>query len=204
MNKTLPPINGGSRADFALIAGWVTQGARVLDLGCGDGSLLAYLRDVRGTHGYGVDISDADILACAKKGINAVQMNLEEGLSIFGDDSFDYVILSQTLQTVMHVEGLIQEILRVGKQGIVTFPNFSYWHRRWQIMMGHMPVSEDLPYQWFNTPNIHLCTVKDFDAFCDGRSIRVLERAVMTHGRPVDFLPNFLGSLAVYRLSRLS
>lgn len=203
MNKTVLPGNGGSRADFALIARWVTAGARVLDLGCGDGSLLAYLRDVRGTHGYGVDISDADILACAKKGINAVQMNLEEGLSIFGDDSFDYVILSQTLQTVMHVEGLIQEILRVGKQGIVTFPNFSYWHRRWQIMMGHMPVSEDLPYQWFNTPNIHLCTVKDFDAFCDGRSIRVLERAVMTHGRPVDFLPNFLGSLAVYRLSRL-
>jgi methionine biosynthesis protein MetW len=202
---TAPHHNGnGQRADFAFIARWIAPGTRVLDLGCGDGSLLAYLRDVRGTHGYGVDISDADILACAQKGINAVQMNLEEGLSIFGDDSFDYVILSQTLQTVMHVEGLIQEILRVGRQGIVTFPNFSYWHRRWQILMGHMPVSEDLPYQWFNTPNIHLCTVKDFDAFCEGRSIRVLERAVMTHGRPVEFLPNFLGSLAVYRLSRLS
>jgi len=201
---TAPHHNGnGQRADFAFIARWIAPGTRVLDLGCGDGSLLAYLRDVRGTHGYGVDISDADILACAQKGINAVQMNLEEGLSIFGDDSFDYVILSQTLQTVMHVEGLIQEILRVGRQGIVTFPNFSYWHRRWQILMGHMPVSEDLPYQWFNTPNIHLCTVKDFDAFCEGRSIRVLERAVMTHGRPVEFLPNFLGSLAVYRLSRL-
>ncbi len=201
---TAPHHNGnGQRADFAFIARWIAPGTRVLDLGCGDGSLLAYLREVRGTHGYGVDISDADILACAQKGINAVQMNLEEGLSIFGDDSFDYVILSQTLQTVMHVEGLIQEILRVGRQGIVTFPNFSYWHRRWQIMMGHMPVSEDLPYQWFNTPNIHLCTVKDFDAFCEGRSIRVLERAVMTHGRPVEFLPNFLGSLAVYRLSRL-
>lgn len=197
------PQHNGQRADFALIARWIAPGTRVLDLGCGDGSLLAYLRETRGTHGYGADISDADILACAQKGINAVQMNLEEGLSIFGDDSFDYVILSQTLQTVMHVEGLIQEILRVGRQGIVTFPNFSYWHRRWQILMGRMPVSEDLPYQWFNTPNIHLCTVKDFDAFCEGRSIRVLERAVMTGGRPVEFLPNLLGSLAVYRLSRL-
>jgi methionine biosynthesis protein MetW len=203
MNKTMLPASIGPRADFALIAGWITPGARVLDLGCGDGSLLAHLRDARGADGYGVDISDADILACTQKGVNAIQMNLEEGLSIFGDDSFDFVILSQTLQTVMHVEGLLQEILRVGKQGIVTFPNFSYWHRRWQILMGHMPVSEDLPYQWFNTPNIHLCTVKDFDAFCDSRSIRVLERAVLTGGRPVEFLPNLLGSLAVYRLGRL-
>jgi methionine biosynthesis protein MetW len=194
-------MNHVLRPDLALIASWLRPGARVLDLGCGDGSLLAHLRTHGEVTGYGVDINDANILECAKKDVNAIQMNLEDGLSIFGDRSFDYVILSQTLQTVMHIEGLIREMLRVGREGIVTFPNFTYWHRRWQLLRGHMPVSPDLPYQWFDTPNIHLCTVDDFEDFCAARHITVEERAVLTHGRKREFLPNLLGSLAVYRIS---
>lgn len=192
-------INGSQRADFATIAQWIKPGSKVLDLGCGDGALLKYLKTTRNIRGYGVEISDENILASVKNGVNVIQMDLESGLSGFESGSFDYVILSQTLQAMMHTERIVREMLRVGREGIVTFPNFGYWHHRWQILQGNMPVSENLPYQWFDTPNIHLCTLKDFESFCNEHGVHILERTVMRDGNIVSFLPNLLGSLAVYR-----
>ena len=193
-------MNGISidRADFAAIAQWVKPAARVLDLGCGDGALFKYLKRERDISGYGVEIDDANVLACVKNGINVVQRNLEGGLREFEDQSFDYVILSQTLQAMRNGERLIREMLRVGREGIVTFPNFGYWNNRAQVLRGRMPVSESLPHQWFDTPNIHLCTLHDFERFCDERRIRILERKVLTGGRPVHLMPNLLGALAIY------
>ena len=191
-------IGAAQRPDFAAIAAWVRPGSRVLDLGCGDGSLLKYLKEERSTSGLGVEIDDASILACVKNGTNVVQSDLERGLSDFEDNSFDYVILSQTLQTVRHSERIIREMLRVGLEGIVTFPNFGYWKNRLQVAAGRMPVSSNLPFQWFDTPNVHLCTIADFERFCRERGVRVLKSKVLTNGRAVRALPNLLGALAVY------
>jgi methionine biosynthesis protein MetW len=191
-----------TRADFDKIAQWIQPGARVLDLGCGDGSLLRFLREKRGASGYGIEIDDAKLLASVKNGINVLQGNLESGLSGFESNSFDYVILSQTLQAVRHTEQIIGEMLRVGREGIVTFPNFGYWRHRLQVLNGHMPVSGALPYEWYNTPNVHLFTIGDFEAFCAEHRIRILERVVMTQATTVTFLPNLLGSLAVYRFDK--
>ena len=190
------------RPDFAAIAGWVGMGSSVLDLGCGDGSLLRYLRESRRVTGYGVEIDDDRVLACVKCGVNVVQGDLERGLSEFESRSFDYVVLSQTLQAIMDGERIINDMLRVGREGIVTFPNFGYWKNRLQVLGGHMPVSDNLPYQWHDTPNVHLCTLSDFEDFCSGHGVRIMERKVLTGGRPVSVLPNLLGSLAVYRFQR--
>jgi methionine biosynthesis protein MetW len=187
------------RRDFAAIARWIRPGAKVLDLGCGDGSLLGYLRDTLGVRGYGVEKDDANVLACVKNGINVIQVNLEEGLSGFEANSFDVVILSQTLQAVYQTEAIVLEMLRVGKEVIVTFPNFGYWKHRLNILWGNMPVSRTLPYQWYDTPNVHMCTIHDFDAFCANHQIQVSERLVMAEGQPVSVLPNLLGNLAMYR-----
>lgn len=189
-----------TRPEFAAIAAWVTPGAKVLDLGCGDGSLLRHLKDARGARGYGIEIADENIVTCIRSGVNVIQMDLESGLSGFEAQSFDFVILSQTLQAMKNIEQLVSEMLRVGKHGIVTLPNFGYWRHRLQIMTGNMPVSEDLPYQWFDTPNIHLCTFDDFEAFCRDHGVRILERSAMHDDKVVSFLPNLFGSLAVYRL----
>jgi len=196
--------NGAQRADFAAIAHWVKSDARVLDLGCGDGSLLRYLAAQRQTIGYGVEIDDDRVLACVKNGVNVIQGDLERGLSGFADGSFDYVILSQTLQAVRSSERVVREMLRVGREGIVTFPNFGYWRNRLQVVRGSMPVSDNMPYEWFDTPNIHLCTITDFESFCRSHGVRILERIVITGGGAVTFLPNLLGSLAVYRFQRES
>ncbi|MEZ0232480.1 MAG: methionine biosynthesis protein MetW [Methylophilaceae bacterium] len=190
------------RRDFALIAKWIGAGAKVLDLGCGDGALLGYLRDTLEVRGYGVEKDDANWLASMQNNIDVIQMDLEAGLSGFDDKSFDVVILSQTLQAVQNTEGIIQEMLRVGREAIVTFPNFGYWPLRSQLIAGQMPVSENLPYQWYDTPNVHLCTIKDFDEFCEKHNIRVKERFVLTNGHPISFMPNLLGSLAMYRLQQ--
>jgi methionine biosynthesis protein MetW len=194
--------NGSQRPDFAAIAQWIRAGARILDLGCGDGTLLRYLATTRQVSGYGVEIEDAGILACVKNGINVIQGNLERGLSGFDDRSFDYVILSQTLQAMKNGEHIIDEMLRVGAEGIVTFPNFGYWKNRWQALAGRMPVTDSLPHQWYDTPNIHLCTIEDFETFCSAQRVHILERVVMTNGHRVGWLPNLLGSLAVYRFER--
>ena len=194
--------NAMLRPDFAAIARWIKPDARILDLGCGDGTLLCYLSEQRGGSGYGVEIDDEGVLACAKNGVNVIQGDLERGLSAFADGSFDYVILSQTLQAVRSSERIVREMLRVGREGIVTFPNFGYWRNRLQVIRGMMPVSSHLPYQWFDTPNIHLCTITDFEEFCRSQGVRILERIVMRGGSAVTFLPNLLGSLAVYRFER--
>jgi methionine biosynthesis protein MetW len=188
------------RPDFEAIAGWVKPGAHVLDLGCGNGELLMHLKSLRGATGYGVEISDENILACVKNGINVLQGDLEAGLTGFDANSFDYVILSQTLQAMHHTELVVREMLRVGKEGIVTFPNFGFWQHRLDILRGHMPVSEELPYEWYDTPNIHLCTLTDFEVFCARLGVRILERLVLNKGRAIERMANLLGELAVYRI----
>lgn len=190
------------RADFAAIAAWIPKGASVLDLGCGDGSLLRYLKETRDVRGYGVEISDRDIVSCIANNVNVIQNDLDAGLSDFEDGSFDFVILSQTLQATRHTEPLIQEMLRVGREGIVSFPNFGYWKSRLDVLRGNMPVSSELPYQWYNTPNVHLCTLNDFENFCRSYCISITARSVMTGGREVGLLPNLFGSTAVYRFQR--
>lgn len=188
-----------ARPDFAAIARWVTPGARVLDLGCGDGGLLRYLWEARQAPGYGVEIDDAEVVACVRNDVNVLQMNLEDGLSVFRDGSFDYVLLSETLQTIHRTEQLMREMLRVGREVIVSFPNFGHWQARLQLLLGRMPVSEALPYAWYETPNVHLCTLTDFEDLCRRLGTRIEERLVLHAGRPVSLLPNVFGSLAVYR-----
>ena len=192
------------RPDFDAIAAVVAPRTSVLDLGCGDGLLLKFLSVSRGVTGYGIEIADENVLACVKNGVNVIQSDLERGLQGFDAGSFDYVILSQTLQAMRRTEAIVLEMLRVGRQGIVTFPNFGHWRSRWQVAFGgQMPVSPALPYQWFDTPNVHLCTILDFEQFCADHAIRVLERIVLHDGRAVSWLPNLRGSLAVFRFEKM-
>ncbi|MDH2919565.1 MAG: methionine biosynthesis protein MetW [Sideroxydans sp.] len=191
-----------ARPDFAAIAQWIPHGSSVLDLGCGDGSLLRYLRETREVKGYGVEISDANIAACIANNVNVIQNDLESGLAVFENAAFDFVILSQTLQATRHTEALMKEILRVGNEGIVSFPNFGYWKNRLQVLRGNMPISRDMPYQWYDTPNVHLCTLHDFEMLCATHQVKILARHVMSGLRSVRVLPNWRGSSAVYRFKR--
>jgi methionine biosynthesis protein MetW len=190
------------RSDFQAIAAWVNSDSSVLDLGCGDGILLRFLKQTRNVRGYGIDIADANVLACVRNGVNVIQSDLERGLAGFDAGSFDFVILSQTLQAMRHTEEIVLEMLRVGREAIVSFPNFGRWDLRLQIALGRMPMSAELPYQWYNTPNVHLFTIADFESFCAGHGIRVLERVTLHRGRPVRTFANFFGSLAVYRVEK--
>ena len=202
MNASLPVPEIAGRADLEAIADWVTPGASVLDLGCGEGQLLKYLHQSREVRGYGIEISDDNVLACVKNSVNVIQSDLEAGLAGFDAGSFDYVILSQTLQAMHHTEEIILEMLRVGRQGIVSFPNFGYWPQRLQILRGRMPLSDLLPYMWYNTPNVHLCTLADFEDFCANHGVRILERIVMQGERRIRYAPNLRASVAVYRFER--
>jgi methionine biosynthesis protein MetW len=185
-----------------IIARWVAPGARVLDLGCGDGTLLRHLWQTRQAPGYGVEIDDAKVVQCIRNDVNVLQLDLEDGLAAFADRSFDYVILSETLQAIRRQEPLMKEMLRTGREAIVSFPNFGFWRARFQIAFGgHMPVSKELPYQWYDTPNVHHCTLADFEGLCAKLGFRILERVVLRNGSPVSLLPNLLGSLAIYRVS---
>jgi methionine biosynthesis protein MetW len=187
------------RADQAAIVQWVAPESRVLDLGCGDGSLLRTLWLQRQAPGYGVEIDDAKVLDCVDNDVNVLQVDLESGLSLFADQSFDCVILSETLQTIHRTEFLMREMLRVGREVIVSFPNFGHWGARLQVLLGRMPVSDTLPYEWYETPNVHHCTTMDFEDLCRRLGVRIRERLVLHRGNAVTFLPNLLGSVAVYR-----
>lgn len=191
------------RADFDVIAGWVQPGETVLDLGCGDGALLKLLQSERGARGWGIEIDPANVLAAVANGVNVIQSNLEDGLAGFEDGAFDHVVLSRTLQTVRHTQGILAEMMRVGREAVVSFPNFAYWKNRMAVMAGRMPVSEDLPFQWYDTPNVRFFTIDDFDALCVEMGVTVRERMVLDDkGRQIAEEENFLGSLAVYRIRR--
>lgn len=191
------------RPDFDVVTNWVPQGASVLDLGCGDGELLARLQRERGTIGYGVEIEDGAVLACLNRGLNVLQGNIESGLNLFDDGAFDVVILSQTLQATRHTEALVREVLRVGKSAIVTLPNFGHWSVRWQLGFGgRMPVSKRLPYQWYDTPNVHFSTITDFDVFCADKGIMVERRVALAGGSAIKFLPNVRGETAVFQIRK--
>jgi len=192
-----------SRPDYAIIAEWIRPGSRVLDLGCGDGLLLGHLRRAKQVAGYGLEIDDEKITACIRSGINVIHTDLNQGLSEFDDDSFDYVVLSLTLQAMHRPDLLLTEMMRVGTEGIVTFPNFGYWRSRVQLAAGRMPVTKSLPHQWYNTPNIHLCTLRDFEDLCRSLHIRTLERRAVDRAHKsslgLRLLPNLLGEIALYR-----
>ncbi len=194
------------RAEQILIADWIAEGSRVLDLGCGDGALLAELHASKHVTGYGIEIDPDNIIACIERGVNVIHSNLDEGLSDFDEDSFDYVIMTQTVQAMRFPHLLIDEILRIGREGIVTFPNMGHWKCRAQFMLGRMPVTRHLPNTWYDTPNIHMCTVKDFDELCKTEHIEVLERAAVdSQHRAVigmRLLPNLLAEIAIYRIKR--
>ena len=196
-----------SRYDFQIITSWVASNSRVIDLGCGNGSLLKHLQESKNVSGYGVELSPEMIDQCIDNDINVIQTNLDQGLGHFDSDSFDTVILSLTLQAMRKPRRLLEEMMRVGKEGIVTFPNFAHWRNRWQIALGgRMPVSKQLPYKWFNTPNIHLCTLKDFHALCGELGFKIESSiAVQADGKQslgLKTMPNLFGEIALCRFSK--
>jgi methionine biosynthesis protein MetW len=190
------------RKDMELIAQLVPIGARVLDLGCGNGELLAHLRDQRQCSGYGIEIDDANVLACTQRGVNVIQLNLEEGLALFEDQSFDVVLQLDTLQHLRNTEKMLRETARVGRIGIVSFPNFAHWPNRLQVAAGRMPVTRVLPYQWYDTPNIRVATYADFEVLARKDGLRILDSFGIQDGAPVRRWPNLRASLAVFKFDR--
>ena len=190
------------RPDLALIARWIEPSSRVLDLGCGDGILLDVLQRERRVRGYGVEIDDQALLACVRRGVNVIQANIEKGLSMFGQGSFDVVVLSMAIQATHQTEQVLAEMSSVGAQGIVSFPNFGHWYHAVSILRGRMPVSREMPYQWYDTPNLHLSTPADFEQLLAKLGLRVLQRAFLADGKPVGWLAPLRATQAIYRFAR--
>lgn len=197
------------RRDLELIADWIRPGAHVLDLGCGDGTLLAYLGEVKQTTGYGLEIDPGNIARCISRGVDVIQTDLDRGLPEFNSDGFDYVIMTQSLQALHFPDHVLEEMLRIGREAITSFPNMGHWKCRVQLALsGHMPVTRTLPHRWYDTPNIHLCTVHDFERLCHERGYQILERAAVDrHHRTTSaarLLPNVFGESALYRFRKAS
>ncbi|MDQ2780643.1 MAG: methionine biosynthesis protein MetW [Pseudomonadota bacterium] len=190
------------RGDLEVIASLVPEGSRVLDLGCGDGRLLAHLRDHKSCSGYGIEISDANVQACVQRDVNVIQLNLDEGLTLFDDRSFDVVLQLDTLQHLRNTERMLRETARVGRIGIVSFPNFAHWPNRLHVMAGRMPVTRALPYQWYDTPNIRVTTFADFELLAQRCGLSVSDRFGLQAGRMVRRWPNLRASMAVFRFEQ--
>ncbi len=194
------------RPELRMIADWIRPGSHVLDLGCGDGTLLKYLHREQQVTGYGLEIDQSNIVDAITNNINVIQTDLDAGLSEIESNSFDYVVMSETLQAVRYPDRLIDEMLRIGNEAIITFPNFGHWRCRLQLILGRMPVTPSLPNTWYNTPNIHLCTIKDFEQLCRDMSLKVLERTVVDRDHKPStsayLMPNLMGEIALYRLRR--
>jgi methionine biosynthesis protein MetW len=188
------------RSDLALIASWIPEGSRVLDLGCGDGDLLAYLKAQKACEGYGVEIDDAQLLACMKRGVSVIQRNIEDGLELFGQKQFDVVVLSMAIQATKRTENVLREICEVGREAIVSFPNFGHWSHAWSILRGRMPVSREMPYQWYDTPNLHLSTPRDFEILANRLGLVIVQKALLKQGREIHGLAGMRATQAIYRL----
>ena len=191
-----------NRLDFIKISEWIKPNSKVLDLGCADGALLKYLHAEKMIAGYGIEIIPENIEKGIKNKVNIIQMNLEDGLSVFDNQFFDTVILSQTLQAMVNIEKIMDEMKRVAKNMIVSFPNFGYWKNRLQILNGKMPKSSDLPHEWYNTPNIHLCTVKDFYDLCEKKRLIIEDQLFLTENQPIKNFYNLRGSIGIFKLSK--
>lgn len=199
MSQISAPAPAHVRADLKRIAGWVEPGSRVLDLGCGDGTLLAHLQTNKQCVCAGVELSDQQVIACVRRGVRVIQQNLEDGLALFDDHQFDTVVLSRTLQSMHNTERILKEMARVAHYGVVSFPNFGYWPHGWSILRGRMPVTGEMPYAWYNTPNIHLCTLRDFEDLARKLGLRITDVATFREDKEVKLLPGWRSTLAVYR-----
>jgi len=190
------------RPDLQAIARLVPEGSRVLDLGCGSGEMLDLLQRERGCSGYGIEIDDSNVHACVQRGVNVVQLNLEEGLALFDDQSFDVILQLETLQHLRNTERMLRETARVGRIGIVSFPNFAHWPNRLSVALGRMPVTKALPYEWYNTPNIRVGTYADFEVLARKNGLKVTESFGLQDGQVVRLWPNLMASMAVFRFER--
>ncbi len=195
------------RSDLSLLTRWISNGERVLDLGCGDGALLAHLKQEKNISGYGMEIDTQNILKCVQKNVDVIHQDLNEGLAYVDDQSFDTVIMTQSLQQTNAPDKILQEMVRIGKRAIVTFPNFGHWTTRIYLgLRGKMPMSEVMPYRWYNTPNIHFCTFKDFEILCKEQQVRILKRTVVDNDHlenwKIKLMPNILGEIALYHIEK--